>query len=69
MQDLEIQPLLDVCVLSEEEGVEKPDSEIWRRAIRGAFPRNPKADASIVQAPRDELKEVLHVGDELEVSV
>ncbi|KAF8320700.1 HAD-like protein [Clavulina sp. PMI_390] len=33
LEDLKILPLLDVCLVSEEEGVEKPNQEIWRRAL------------------------------------
>src|ERR1700733_9017578 len=36
MRDLGIEPLLDACFLREEEGVAKPDPEIWRRAAVNA---------------------------------
>ena len=51
IEDLEIMPYLDAVLLSEEEGVEKPSCEIFRRACErlGVKPW-----------------ETVHVGDELE---
>lgn len=78
LQDLEITPFLDACVLSEEEGVEKPDSELWRRAIRAVVQRK-SALVDGDDGPSEEIggtagfipttlgKDVLHVGDELDV--
>jgi FMN phosphatase YigB (HAD superfamily) len=71
MQDLDIEPLLDACVLSEEEGVAKPDPEIWRRAIINArLTLPPLLQQSIAPNIDQSLKglsqSVLHVGDELD---
>ena len=50
LADLEVLPLLNPVLLSEEEGVEKPSLAIFRRACERAG----------VQT-----QEILHVGDEL----
>ncbi|KAH7888594.1 HAD-like domain-containing protein [Phlebopus sp. FC_14] len=51
LNDLEVTPLLESILLSEEAGIEKPDTEIYRRALR--------------DAPGVASNEVVHVGDEL----
>ena len=51
LADLEVLPLLNPVLLSEEEGVEKPSLEMFRRACERAG----------VQT-----QEILHIGDELE---
>lgn len=76
MQDLGIAPLLDACVLSEEECVAKPDPEIWRRAIvnAGLTPAlllrqsvAPNIDKKSDDQSLNELaQDTLHVGDELD---
>ena len=50
LADLGVLPLLNPILLSEEEGVEKPSSEIFRRACERAGVTT---------------KEIMHVGDEL----
>jgi len=78
MRDLGIEPLLDACVLSEEEGVAKPDPEIWRRAavhaglILGELVHplhqsvTPKEDTRTMDQSLTGLgQKVIHVGDEL----
>jgi len=77
MRDLGIEPLLDACVLSEEEGVAKPDPEIWRRAAvsaglilmestrplhQSATPEDTRSMDQIFIALG---QKVIHVGDEL----
>ena len=51
MVDLGLSKFLNPLLVSEEEGVEKPEKEIWERACAEA---------------RTGLSETLHVGDELE---
>ena len=71
MQDLGIMPFLDACVLSEEEGVAKPDPEIWRRAIDIVNAGLTKPDvADTENASSNQIlagvgQHVIHVGDEL----
>lgn len=52
--DLGISPFLHPLILSEEEGVEKPDAEIFRRAFKQAFDKPTRLDQGV------------HVGDELD---
>lgn len=54
LADLGISPFLHPLVLSEEERVEKPDAEIFRRAFKQAFDDTTQSDQGV------------HVGDELE---
>jgi FMN phosphatase YigB (HAD superfamily) len=54
LADLGISPFLHPLVLSEEEGVEKPDVEIFRRVFKQAFDNTTQSDQGV------------HVGDELE---
>ena len=58
MRDLDFPTFLDPIVLSEEVGVEKPSSEIFRRAI---------ARVNTMTLPEISIRpeECLHVGDEL----
>ena len=53
LQDLGVLEHLEMCMISEEEGVEKPDSEIWKRAL------------SQSQSGAD-ISQTIHVGDELD---
>lgn len=61
MQDLSVLSLVDVCILSEEEGVEKPNSEIWRRGLNAL---SSDLDLS-TRMPEDQTAIVMHVGDEI----
>ena len=54
LEDLGILPLLSPTLFSEEEGVEKPSAEIWRRAL---------------ERTKVEAKQALHVGDEIDAYV
>lgn len=54
LADLGISPFLHSLVLSEEEGVEKPDAEIFRRAFEQSLGDTARFDRGV------------HVGDELQ---
>lgn len=54
LADLGISPFLHPLVLSEEEGVDKPDAEIFRRAFTQALDNATR------------LEQGVHVGDELQ---
>jgi len=54
LADLGVSPFLHPLVLSEEEGVEKPDAEIFRRAFKQALENSTRFNQGV------------HVGDELE---
>lgn len=54
LTDLGISPFLHPLVLSEEEGVEKPDAEIFRRAFKESLGNTTRFDQGV------------HVGDELQ---
>lgn len=54
LADLGISPFLHPLVLSEEEGVEKPDAEIFRRALKQSLDETTRFDQGV------------HVGDELQ---
>ncbi|KAG5731291.1 Haloacid dehalogenase-like hydrolase domain-containing protein 3 [Termitomyces sp. T112] len=58
LRDLEFPVFLDPIILSEEEGVEKPSPEIYRRALAVVNSRNPQNPVVPAQC--------LHVGDELD---
>lgn len=64
LEDLGLSPLLDACILSEEEGIEKPNPEIWARGIRAAGLGSPPIYNGTIQPPI--AHEIMHVGDELE---
>lgn len=54
LEDLEVSPFLEPILLSEELGIEKPNPDIFRAALRDATPRG---------CTRGD--ECVHVGDEL----
>ena len=59
LEDLNFPSEMDTIVLSEEEGVEKPASQIFHRAINNV-------NAKILRGRHPlELAECLHIGDEL----
>lgn len=69
LQDLSVLSLLDACILSEEEGVEKPNAEIWRRGLK-AISVSPDSDSltprSLGKHEEGDWDEVvMHVGDEI----
>lgn len=68
LEDLGLESILDACVLSEEEGIEKPNPEIWARGIRAAGLPEGVPPISITNGVIDSVlaHDVMHVGDELE---
>jgi FMN phosphatase YigB (HAD superfamily) len=61
LQDLDFPLLLNPVVLSEEEGFEKPCTEIFLRAISKVSQKAERQDRNPIKP-----EECLHVGDELE---